>query len=153
MATTIREQIMAHLKSRYESVAAGVNGYNITWNKVLRRSPTKHEAREGNHTVVILDVGEKVKSGVGFDYVTLRVLIEFHVPIFENDEPSTVLNEALGDVVRLAMSDIQCGGLTLNVEDDGNELDIDGAEDKVGSGVVALNVQYRRRSNDPTRKA
>ncbi|AHC30445.1 hypothetical protein CC53_gp028 [Rhizobium phage vB_RleS_L338C] len=59
---------------------------------------------------------------------------------------------ALGDVVRTAGLDIQCGNLALNLEDEGNELDIDGANDNVVSGVVVFIVTYRCKSNDPTKK-
>lgn len=152
MALTVREQIMRHLKTRFEAQRKGVNGFNLTWTGgVFRRAVTKQENREGN-TIELIDVGEKKKSGIGYEMVHLRVVAEFHVKMMDGDEPSSVLNEALGDVVRTVGLDIQCGGLALNVEDEGNELDIDGATDMVASGVVVFIVTYRCKSNDPTVK-
>jgi hypothetical protein len=45
--------------------------------------------------------------------------------------------------------DITLGGLVLNIREDGSELDIDGAFDKYASGVIAFDVTYRTRANDP----
>lgn len=152
MALTVREQIMRHLKARFEARRKGVDGFNITWGGgVFRRAVTKQENRDGD-TIELIDVGEKVKPGIGYDMRFLRVVAEFHVRMMEGDEPSSVLNEALGDVIRTVGLDIQCGGLALNVEDEGNELDIDGANDSVASGVVVFIVTYRCKSNDPTVK-
>lgn len=152
MALTVRERIMQHLKARFEGIQAGVNGFNITWTGgVFRRPVTKDENRLGN-TIELIDVGEKKRPGTGYDMVHLRIVCEFHVTMMEGDEPSTLLNMALGDVVRTAGLDIQCGGLALNLEDEGNELDIDGALDMVASGVVVFIVTYRCKSNDPTVK-
>lgn len=151
MSLTVREQIMQHLKARYEGIRAGENGFNFTWAHVLRRQPSKAEAREGN-VLELIDVGEKKNPGIGYDLVKLRIVAEFHIPMMEGDEPSTVLNAALGDVVRTAGLDIYCGKLALNIEDEGNELDIEGGNDNVVSGVVVFNVTYRCKSNDPTVK-
>ncbi|QIG76087.1 hypothetical protein EVC24_066 [Rhizobium phage RHph_I4] len=148
---TVRERIMQHLKARYEARRKGVDGFNITWDYVLRRQPQKSEAREGN-VLELIDVGEKKKPGIGYDMCFLRIVAEFHIKMMEGDEPSSVLNMALGDVVRTAGLDIQCGNLALNIEDEGNELDIDGANDNVVSGVVVFIVTYRCKSNDPTKK-
>jgi len=143
MALTVREQIMRHLKARFEARRKGVDGFNITWNGgVFRRAVTKQENREGN-TIELIDVGEKKKPGIGYDMCFLRVVAEFHVKMMDGDEPSSVLNEALGDVVRTVGLDIQLGNLALNIEDEGNELDIDGADDMVASGVVVFIVTYR----------
>lgn len=152
MALTVREQIMRHLKARFEARRKGVDGFNITWSGgVFRRAATKQENREGN-SIELIDVGEKKKSGIGYEMVHLRVVAEFHIRMMSGDEPSSILNEALGDVVRTVGIDIQCGNLALNIEDEGNELDIDGADDMVASGVVVFIVTYRCKSNDPTVK-
>lgn len=151
MALTVRERIMQHLVERYKSIRKGVDGFNVTWDYVVRRQPTKAEARDGN-ILELIDVGEKKNPGVGYDMVKLRIVAEFHIQMMEGDEPSSILNEALGDVVRAAGLDIQCGKLALNLEDEGNELDIDGAVDNVVSGVVVFIVTYRCKSNDPTVK-
>ncbi|AHC30444.1 hypothetical protein CC53_gp027 [Rhizobium phage vB_RleS_L338C] len=83
---TVRERIMQHLKARYEAQRKGVNGFNITWDYVLRRQPTKSEGREGN-VLELIDVGEKKRPGIGYDMCSLRIVAEFHIKMMEGDEP------------------------------------------------------------------
>jgi hypothetical protein len=148
---TVRNRIMEYLVQLYSSRSAGVEGFNITWGKVTRLPVEKNDARNTN-VISLMDVNERKTSEIGKDRALLRVLAEFHIPLMEGDIPSVIANQALGDIIRASGLDITCGQLSLNVEEEGNELDTTTHNAKVASGVVVLIITYKHKSNDPTRR-
>lgn len=147
---SMREAIMEHLATRFKNVRAGVDGYSTTWNTVARRPIGKAEINMGN-VVGIFDTEEIKTRDMQFTRSQLRVMVEFFYTLKIGDEPSTELNRMLVDVQRLMLSDIYCGGLSLNIVENRNELDIDGPADRIVAGVAEFQVQYRHSVHDPRR--
>jgi hypothetical protein len=147
---SVREMIMRHFETRFKSVRKGRNGYTTTWNTVTRKPVSKTEISMGD-VVGLYDVGEVKTPDMQFTRSSLRVTVEFFCVMKIGDDPSTELNRQLLDVQRLMLSDIYCGGLTLNIVENRNELDIDGPADRVVAGVADFQVLYRHNVHDPRR--
>lgn len=81
----------------------------------------------------------------------LRVATEFVYSMKIGDEPLTELNRILVDIQRLMRSDIQAGGLCLNIVESSSELDLDGPEDRLVGGIVFWEVLYKHATQDPTK--
>ena len=143
-----RERIMEHLKERFEARQEGVGGAMYTWNMVTRRPISRVEVAQGN-TIGLFDVQEEKHQEMMHMRCHLAVVVEFYCSLMIGDEPSTELNKMLLDVQRTIRQDIYCSGLTLNVVENKNQLDIDGPTDNMVAGVVEFMVQYRHLVDDP----
>ena len=142
---TVREQIMQHLKERFESVESPYDDddvYPLVWNYVTRKPITKGQAEKYPYLIGFYDTTSRIREGMQYDMHNLNVVIEFHVRLMESDEPSTFLNHCLGQIVKRIGQDIHMGGLALNAREAGSELDIDG-------GVIVFDITFRTRANDP----
>jgi hypothetical protein len=146
--TSKREQIMEHLKARFEEMEDGVDDYTTTWNVVTRNPISTTEAQLGN-VVGIFDVDEVKYPDMQFMRCNLAVVVEFYHKVQMGDKQGTELNRMLLDVQRAMRSDIYCSGLTLNVVEMKSELDIDGPADSLVAGVVEFQVQYRHYIDNP----
>jgi len=148
MITSKREQIMQHLKTRFEALVKDVDDYNTTWNTVTRRPLSTTEVGFGN-VLGLFDPDESKTPDMLFMRSNLQVVVEFYHRVELGDEPSTILNGMLLDVQRAMASDIYCSGLTLNVVEVKSELDIDGPADSIIAGVVEFQVLYRHLVDNP----
>jgi hypothetical protein len=144
-----RERIMEHLKARFEARQAGVDGALYTWNTVTRRPISRVEVGMGE-TIGLFDVREVKNQEMLHMRCDLTVVIEFYCSLMIGDEPATELNKMLLDVQRTIRADIYCSGLTLNLVESRNELDIDGPTDNLVAGVVEFTVTYRHLVDDPS---
>ena len=154
MADTVRNRIMAALKERFLSVQEGVDDHVLTWNTVVRNILTDEQQRMGS-AISLVDLSEQKVEEVGFVRSTLRVATEFWITTKLGDEPFHVVNEVLGDVQRTMRLDVQTtvDGVahTLNIVEESNETDIEGAADKLVGGVIIWTIQYRHLPLDPTK--
>lgn len=149
MALSRREQIMLHLVDRFKGLRRNVDNYTTTWNVVVRRPMTNTETQLGD-AMGIFDVSERKEFRIGHVDAFLTVNLEFFHKVRDGDEPSTELNRMLLDVQRACRSDINCGGLTINILEMTNELDIEGPTDRLVAGVVEIEIHYRHALNDPS---
>lgn len=143
-----RERIMVHLAERFAARQAGVDDALYTWNLVTRRPVSRVEVDMGD-TVGIFDIREEKQQQMQHMLCNLTVVVEFYCASMIGDEPSTELNKMLLDVQRTIRADIYCSGLSLNIVESRNELDIDGPTDKLIAGVVEFTVLYRHLVDDP----
>jgi hypothetical protein len=67
------------------------------------------------------------------------------------EHPADVLNQMLTDVQRVFRSDVTCGGLSINIMERKNQIDVDGPLEKCVTGVVEFVVSYRHAADDPRR--
>lgn len=140
---------MEHLVDRFKAIRRGNDGYTTTWNVVVRRPFTNTETQLGD-ALGIYDVSERKEPRIsGFDCF-LSISIEFFHKVYEGDEPSTELNRMLLDIQRALRSDITCGGLSINLVERSNELDIEGPTDMLIAGVLEAEVHYRHSPDDPS---
>lgn len=143
-----RELIMAHLEKRFLEAREGVDEYTNTWNTVVRRPLTKQEVAIGD-AIALFDTDEEKTPEIGFYRCALSVSVEFFYSLKAGDNPSTELNRLLLDIQRIMRSDVTCDGLSFNILEVRNELDIDGPADRLVAGVVEFQVQYRHLLDDP----
>lgn len=146
-----RERIMAAIKVLFVDMCEGVDGYTTTWDRV-RRSPIDSFDATMRSSIAILDTRELKNTDVhDLTRSTLRVIFEVKYHLRTGDEPSTELNRLILDVQRKIKEDTNLGGLTLNVTETGNDLDIEGHQDNIVTAVVFVDILYRHVTSDPRR--
>lgn len=145
---TIRSEIIAHLMARFAACVEGEGGRYITWNNV---SDCPLTANEKTHSpaVGIFDGPERKSPEVGRSRCTLALSTEFHFKLGKGDNPSEVGRRVMGEVQTVMCSDIYCGGLTLNIVEVGNELDVEGPNDTSVSGIIFWEILYRHSAGNP----
>lgn len=145
---TMRVRIMDHLLARFTACEAGEDGRYITWNTVSDCPLTNTEQLIGN-AVGLYEGRERKKAEVGFYRSTLELQTEFKVKLALGDKPGRVANAVLGEIQSIMLSDIYCGGLSLDIVEVGNELDVDGPNDQTVAGIVFWEIIYRHKAGDP----
>lgn len=160
---TFRERIMRHLQSRFEGQVAGTGDATITWDTVTRKPLNKLE-QHMTYGIGLYDTSEKVKQEIGHDLRFLNVVLEFHCRVSEAEtgDVGSILNAALGEVQRVALSDIHCVEvdpdtsatyqLALDVNEKGSEIDVGGEKPTSVAGVLIIEVKYRTKSNNPFKR-
>jgi len=155
---TIRERIMAAMQDHFETQHQGVPGpdpYTITWS-VVDRAEIGDLSHGKAYTLALFDVTETSDFGVattqGVINKTLRVTCEFHAMLEAKQKPSTEANRILGEIQRRMMEDETYGQLAIWIQETGNELNIDNANDRQISGSVTFNVLYRHSRRDPRKE-
>lgn len=144
-----RELIMSYLETAFKRMRSGVDGYTTTWNIVERRPLTKEEVASVGNALAIFDTAEVKVQEIGFDRCSLTVELEFFYCLKMGDKPSKELNRMLLDIQRKMREDVTSGGLSINVSEERNELDLLGPADRVVAGVVEFTILYRHVINDP----
>jgi hypothetical protein len=143
-----RENIVQHLKDRFETVRQGVDGYTVEWDNV-ERGPLTRQDKILDATVSLTDTRETKTAMIGVYECRLTIVVEFAYRVREGDDPLHELNRLLVDVQRLMRTDIQAGGLCLNIVETSTELDAEGPADRVVGGVTFWEVLYRHSLQDP----
>ena len=145
---TIRSKILDALVARFIAQVQGVGIAAMTWNSVSRSGFTKDQMQMGN-AIALLDIRETKRIMGSYVMCHLQCHTEFHVRSARGDDPSVVAALVIGEIETVMLSDITCGGLSINVIELGNEIDADGPEDTMVKGVVHWEIQYRHRTGDP----
>jgi len=145
---SLRENIMAHLKDRFEQVKTGVNDFETEWD-VVSRAPLSRTQKGLDATVSLTDTRERKTPMIGKMDCRLTVVVEFAYRVKQGDEPETELNRLLCEVQRTMRSDITAGGCCLNIVENSSELDLEGPDDRLVGGVTFWEVSYRHKVDDP----
>lgn len=146
---TVRSRIMRHLLDRFTTCRAGVDGRHITWGAVSDTPFSEKEAQFAPERIALIDVRERKRPEVGYSRCELTVNAEFHATLAKGDKPNEIANQVLGEVQAVMLSDIYCGGLTLDIVEVGNELEVEGSNDTSVSGIVFWEILYRHKAGDP----
>lgn len=149
MATSIREQILVNLKSRFSSVQPGVDGHTVEW-LLVERAPINNSNIRNGEVISILDAEEVKTPRIAHMECNLTVVTEFWYKMKQGDEGSTEANRLLADVQKTMREDIYSNGLTYNIIELRNSLDVDSVNDRLVNGVIFWQVNYRHKLNDPT---
>ncbi len=158
MADTLREQIIVELESRFKNQRSGsptADPYQHQWDVVSRNNLDGDQFKLKRAVLGIYDTEERKDPKIQQTDATLRLVLEFRVLAEKEENPSTLGNCVIGEIIRQLRSDIyttQTGTttqLTLDIQEQGNELDISGSNDKQVRGAVFANVLYRHAINDP----
>lgn len=146
---TVRDKIITHLTQRFEEQVAGENGRFLTWSKVYTDPPPLKSNIIGNANLILLDGRETKQAEVQRFRCTLQMTTEFRVKLALGDRKTQLARNILGEIQSIILSDIYCGGLTLNIVERANELNVGGETDTEVSGIVFWDVQYRHAVNNP----
>lgn len=145
-----RQRIMMYFEDAFLSVRENIDGFTRTWTAVARKPLTNQERQSGN-AIALYDLNEVKTPQMQFQFCNLTVYAEFYHQMAVGEHPADVLNMMLTDVQRVFRSDVTCGGLTINVEEKKNQIDVDGPLEKLVTGVVEFVVSYRHAADDPRR--
>jgi hypothetical protein len=152
---TVRDRILQHLIKRFQDCVAGQGGRYITWNTVSDCPLTSDEVTLGN-AIGIYDGRERNKDAIGLAYRFLEVQTEFKIKLAIGDKPAKVARAVLGEVQTVMLSDIYCTEgsiqLSLDIVENGNELDVDGPHDTTVAGIVFWEIQYRHIAGNPRKR-
>lgn len=153
----IRERIMEVMKKRFLSQKRSVNGAAVTWDVVERRPLTADEQGRG-YAIGIFDTSQKKKDLVGRTECYLNVVLEFYVTLAEGDEAGTLANTVLAEVQRVAMLDLNMREedgyhLSLDVQEKGDEIEINAPEPKLIASVLIIEITYRHKTGMPSVRA
>lgn len=146
---THRWKIVEHLRDRFLACKQGRDGRYMTWNVVKTEPILKPDTITGN-AIGLYVPRETKEAAVSHTYATLSLATEFHVKIGLGDDAAKIAHLVLGEVESIVLSDINSGGLSLNIVEKGNELDVEGPQgSNLVSGIVFWEVQYRHRVGNP----
>lgn len=153
----IRERIMEVMKQRFLDQQRGVDGAAVTWDVVERRPLTADEQGRG-YAIGIFDTSQKKKDLVGRTECYLNVVLEFFITLADGDEPGTFANTILAEVQRVAMLDLnmkEADGyqLSLDVQEKGDEIEINAPEPKRIAAVLIVEITYRHKTGKPSVRA
>jgi hypothetical protein len=157
---SIRERVLVALCDLFsemrEDQPQGVDAwgnpteYDLRWD-VVQREPLTQRERKKRYAMAILDEREEKLPQIQTFHVNLSVTIEFWMLLNVNEDPSTCANRLLLNIQRRLREDITLGGLVLNVEERGNNIDVDSWTDKQIEGAIFLNILYKHAQADPRR--
>lgn len=145
-----RQRIMMFFEDAFLAARQYEDGYQTTWTAVSRKPLTKQEIQSGN-AIAFYDVNEAKTPQMQFFLCDLTVFVEFYHTMAIGEHAADVLNQMLTDVQRKLREDITCGGLSYNLLERKNQIDVDGPLEKVVNGVVEFVVTYRHAVDDPRR--
>lgn len=152
---SIRERAIRALVDTFKRQGRGVAGpnspgkpYDFGWDDIVRFPITDREKRK-NNVLAILEGPERKERETSCMRATLELNLEFHVKASGKEELATQLNRVLLNIQRRLREDLHLGGLTYNVVETGNTIDVDAFSDNVLEGVVFVLMEYKHFERDP----
>lgn len=157
---TVRTTILKAIKQRFEAIEPPSNikdpGYVFDladWPlkfSVVALGPLGQPDHSKAYVAGIVPISDKETAKFPFVYVDTRIGIEFRATRNKGDDAPVIVGERLlGVVKRAIMMDPTWGGLAIDTNLDGNEIDLISYEDKTIAGVQFLEVKYRHDHRDP----
>lgn len=149
-----RNEIANYIVDRIKSIETDIDGYTQSYRFVSRDPvdlPTVQKLQPGEALVGVYDTGEEKQREFNATRSTLTIVVEFYYRPKMGQTKAEVLNNLLAEITKRVMVDYQQGGLALNTEESGNDLDIDGIYDKIINGSITFEVTYRHGTFDPTK--
>jgi hypothetical protein len=146
--TTIRDQIMESIVARFQAQRAGTDNARITWDVVSRDPLSENQKQEGN-SLCISDTTERVKQIVRYDEKWLTVIIEIYTLVKDGDSPSQNIQLALGEVQRVMGLDNTCGGLGIDLVEQGTDVSLGIPSDRIAVAAAGFTVRYRNQTGNP----
>lgn len=149
-----RNELANYIVNRIETIVKDVDDYTQAY-RFVTRDPvdiaTVSKLSPGEAMVGVYDIGEEKQREFGSTRSVLTVIVEFYYKPKVGQMKAGELNRLLAELTKRVMTDYQQGGLALNTEEAGNELDIDGIYDKIINGSITFEVTYRHGTFDPTK--
>jgi hypothetical protein len=152
MADTIRLRCLAAIKSALEAMTAGEpdgDPYTVEFSKV-EHGPLGDEDHRKRFVAGIVPGRETKQTMYPLDQCTLPVAIEFRMTVNRDDDaPGEEAERVLGEIQRKLHEDTTLGGLAIDLRETGNEIDLEGYDDRSIVGVLFFELLYRHRTTDP----
>lgn len=144
----VRERIMQTLTTKMENMQAIV-GSGVLWDVVTREPLNARRVKQNEASVGLYDVRERKSAKVGVTMCELTIMVEFFYRLKLGDTPGSELSTLVSAIEREVCIDQNFGGLTLDVNLTGSELDLETVTDKLASGVATFVAVYRHKTGDP----
>lgn len=151
---TIREQILEAIEDHFRAQQAGVGSdpYTIKWS-IVDRVELDDIGHGKRYTLSLLEGISTIVAGVstteGTTTKTLALAAEFKAFLNKSDKPFVEANRIIGEIVRRMLEDETYGGLAIWIQEAGDELLINGQNDRQIEGTVFFNILYRHSRRDP----
>ncbi len=151
MPTTVRENIIANIKTTLEGISIA-NGYDNDIANVQRWMQGGNNLRQV--PCIILSAGSEIKTQEVHPVTTckLDIIIDVWIRHDEATDPRTtdaILNSFLGDVERAMMADIYRGGNAKNTIITGN-MAFESTEGQPYAGIILeTEILYRHLATNP----
>jgi hypothetical protein len=156
---SLRNDIVDNIADRYISYPAqngNFNSYRYVTREPMCDGMIKN-LRPGESAISIFEGTEtKGSSTMTTTNAELPITIEVYYKTTSSDRDmktrkiSSKLNKILAEVVKIMLSDRQCGNNSLNIYELSNTLDVDGIYDDTVGLEATFSVQYRHLITDPT---
>lgn len=159
---TLRNDIIDNIADRFTNISSLFPTVTQQYRYVTREPMCEgmiKALRPGEAALVLMEGTEtKTQISLSSTNAELPLSIEVYYKTTNQDRDwktrnlSAKLNTILAEIVKIVLSDRQCGNNSLNVYEISNTLDVDGIyDDTVGLETTFL-VQYRHRVTDPTQQ-
>ena len=152
MADTVREKILANLKTTLEGLTTG-NGYNFNFTSDTIQRWKMHGNSTTELPMIVVspgDQGQKPKANAlsECDMEVFLPAVYRHEP---NDpiETDTYMNRLEGDIKKIVMVDETRGGNALSTQVIGSSPFESEEEQRYAGIVIELLIKYRHLTSDP----
>ena len=143
---TIREHILARIAKLLSDVSTPA--YPIAFSTV-ERGPIRIESPKRLVAGVVAMKEAKLPGGMNFTECRLQISVDFRLRAEGPDSAAVQVEVILGVVQRAVLSDRTLGGLVIDLDEHGNEVDLEDHEDASAEGSVYFLVKYRHNLDDP----
>lgn len=109
------------------------------------------EVRGAQLPAVALEEGDEEVFDLMFPYQMkrLNMFVEVRFSASRGVDAFKQFNYYLGELQRLLFTDHTMNGLTYNVQENGNNVEVESRSDPSPGGVLIIYVDYRHLQNDP----
>jgi len=152
MADTVREKILANLKTTLEGLTTG-NGYNFDFTAATVQRWSMHGNSTTELPMILVSPGDQ--SQKPFTNALSQCDMEVLLPAFYKHEPTDSvvtdkrMNQLEGDIKKIVMVDETRGGNALSTQVTGSSP-FESEEDQRYAGIVIeLLIKYRHLTSDP----
>lgn len=160
--TTVRNDIVNNIADRYLNISTLFPSLTYQYRFVTREPMCEGmigSLRQGELALSIREDDEiKGPQQLSSTVANLSLTVEVYYKTTSSDRDwktrniSNKLNVMLAEVIKIMLSDRQCGNNALNIYEISNRLDIDGIYDDTVGLEATFSVQYRHAITDPTQR-
>lgn len=152
MADTVREKILADLKSTLEGLTTG-NGYNFDFTSDTVQRQSIHGNSTTELPMIVVSPGDQSQKPLA--NALSHCSLEVFLPAFYTHQPTDSistdgrLNQLEGDIKKIVMVDETRGGNALSTQVTSTSPFEPEEEQRYAGIVIALLIEYRHLTSDP----
>lgn len=159
---TLRNDILDNIVERFDNIDV-VLPTNTQKYKFVTREPMCEgmiNALRPGEAAISLFEGEEtnIQNNISTTTKDLTIVVELYYKTRPSDRDwktrkiSEKLNNLLAEVIKIVLSDRQCGNKSLNIYEVSNTLDVEGIYDDTVGLTATFSVHYRHALVDPTQR-